>query len=64
MSNTNKQTSKDKQHEVEIELEENKLLVLCLMAHEQDITLNQLINSILRKKLQELPNVEKKNIDK
>ena len=37
---------------IEIELDEKVLLDLALMAHEQDITLNQLIINILKSKLQ------------
>ena len=34
--------------ELEIELRDDELLSLALMAHEQDITLNQLINKALK----------------
>lgn len=33
---------------ITIELEENILLQVCLLAHKRDITLNVLINNILR----------------
>ena len=36
---------------VEIELEDELLYRLMIMAHEQDITLNQLVENILRKYL-------------
>ena len=40
--------------EVEIELSNDDLLVLTLAAHDRDITLNQLCNSVLRKSLKDL----------
>lgn len=40
--------SKDDKVPVEIYLEEDVLLSLCMIAHEKDITLNELINNILR----------------
>ncbi len=46
-----------KKAEVEIELPDEQLLTLMKMAHEQDITLNQLVENILRK---EMEKVEKK----
>ena len=40
--------------EVEIELSNDDLLVLTLAAHDRDITLNQLCNSVLKKSLKDL----------
>ena len=40
--------------EVEIELSNDDLLVLTLAAHDRDITLNQLCNSVLRASLKDL----------
>ena len=40
--------------EVEIELSNDDLLVLTLAAHDRDITLNQLCNSVLRDSLKDL----------
>ena len=40
--------------EVEIELSDNDLLILTLAAHDRDITLNQLCNSVLRASLKDL----------
>ena len=40
--------------EVEIELSNDDLLVLTLAAHDRDITLNQLCNSVLRNSLKDL----------
>ena len=40
--------------EVEIELSSDDLLVLTLAAHDRDITLNQLCNSVLRASLKDL----------
>ena len=40
--------------EIEIELSEDKLFTLMLIAHEQDITLNQLCNNILRQEIKRL----------
>jgi hypothetical protein len=40
--------------EVEIELPESDLLTLALLAHEKDITLNQLVNNVLRDSLKDL----------
>jgi len=40
--------------EVEIELPESELLTLTLLAHEKDITLNQLVNNVLRDSLKDL----------
>jgi uncharacterized protein YuzE len=37
--------------DVEIDIEDDKLLLLMTMAHEQDITLNELVNNILRKQI-------------
>lgn len=45
----------DNHIEVELEFNIHTLLDLCLSAHDKDITLNQLINDILREKL---PNLE------
>ena len=39
--------------EVEIELPESDLLTLALFAHEKDITLNQLVNNVLRDTLKD-----------
>ena len=36
--------------EIEIDIDKESLFTLMLMAHEQDITLNQLIQNILREK--------------
>jgi hypothetical protein len=38
---------------VEINLDDSELLQLCMMAHEQDITLNALVNNILREYIDE-----------
>lgn len=40
--------TKDNRVSVEIELEDDLLFKLMFMAHEQDITLNQLVENILR----------------
>ena len=40
--------------EVEIELSDDDLLILTLAAHDRDITLNQLCNSVLRDSLKDL----------
>ena len=40
--------------EVEIELSDNDLLILTLAAHDRDITLNQLCNSVLKDSLKDL----------
>ena len=40
--------------EVEIELSSDDLLILTLAAHDRDITLNQLCNSVLRASLKDL----------
>jgi len=40
--------------EVEIELSNDDLLVLTLAAHDRDITLNQLCNSVLKDSIQDL----------
>ena len=40
--------------EVEIELSNDDLLVLTLAAHDRDITLNQLCNSVLKNSLKDL----------
>lgn len=37
--------------DIDIEIEEDILLDLCLMAHDRDITLNQLIGEIIQKRL-------------
>ena len=39
---------KEKTTEVEIELPSDDLLILALAAHDRDITLNQLVNNVLR----------------
>ena len=38
----------DNRKEVELDLEDNELFDLMLMAHKQDITLNQLVEKILQ----------------
>ena len=43
-----------KRETIEIEIEEELLYQLMLRAHEQDITLNQLIENILREYLDQL----------
>ena len=48
---------KDKKNqmvEVELDLEDDLLLQLCLMAHEQDITLNEFINNVLKEYIEKL----------
>ena len=45
---------KESTTEVEIELSNDDLLVLTLAAHDRDITLNQLCNSVLKKSLKDL----------
>ena len=45
---------KEKTTEVEIELSADDLLILTLAAHDRDITLNQLCNSVLRASLKDL----------
>jgi len=45
---------KEKTTEVEIELPSDDLLILALAAHERDITLNQLVNNVLRDSLKDL----------
>ena len=42
---------KEKTTEVEIELSSDDLLILALAAHDRDITLNQLVNNVLRDSL-------------
>ena len=42
---------------IELDLKDEDLLVLFKMAHEQDITFNQFVNEILRKKVEELENI-------
>lgn len=42
---------KDNRVPVKLTFETDELLELCIMAHEQDITLNTLINNILKEKL-------------
>ena len=44
--------------EVEIELKGDKILELALIAHERDITLNELINNILKDYLSLVDNKE------
>ncbi len=44
--------------EISIDLPEDELLALCMIAHEQDITLNELCNNILREELERLVNEE------
>ena len=46
--------SKEATTEVEIELSHDDLLILTLAAHDRDITLNQLCNSVLKKSLKDL----------
>lgn len=43
----------DEYVEVELEVPKDQLLTLCIMAHERDITLNSLMNDILRIGLEE-----------
>jgi predicted HicB family RNase H-like nuclease len=38
----------DNRKEVELDLPDNELFDLMLMAHKQDVTLNQLVENILR----------------
>ena len=45
---------KEKTTEVEIELPSDDLLILALAAHDRDITLNQLVNNVLRDSLKDL----------
>ena len=45
---------KENTTEVEIELSSDDLLVLTLAAHDRDITLNQLCNSVLKASLKDL----------
>ena len=45
---------KEKITEVEIELSADDLLILTLAAHDRDITLNQLCNSVLKGSLKDL----------
>ena len=45
---------KESTTEVEIELSHDDLLILTLAAHDRDITLNQLCNSVLRASLKDL----------
>ena len=42
---------KDGTQSVEIELSDDDLLILALAAHDRDITLNQLVNNVLRDSL-------------
>jgi predicted HicB family RNase H-like nuclease len=44
---------KEKTTEVEIELSADDLLILTLAAHEKDITLNQLVNNVLKDSLKD-----------
>jgi hypothetical protein len=44
---------KEKTTEVEIELSADDLLILALTAHEKDITLNQLVNNVLKDSLKD-----------
>jgi len=46
--------SKEATTEVEIELSHDDLLLLTLAAHDRDITLNQLCNSVLKDSLKDL----------
>lgn len=39
--------------DVQIDLPDNELLQLCLMAHDRDITLNEMVNNILREYIEE-----------
>lgn len=43
--------AEDKKEEIEIELDNETLMTLFMMAHEKDITLNQLVEQILREEL-------------
>jgi predicted HicB family RNase H-like nuclease len=45
---------KDNRVSIEIDLEEEMLYQLMLLAHEQDITLNQLVEQILREHIARL----------
>ena len=44
----------DNRKEVELDLPDNELFDLMLMAHTQDITLNQLVENILREHIDTL----------
>lgn len=46
--------------EIEIDIPDNILLILAMEAHKQDITLNQYINNILRKYMEEEKCLEEK----
>lgn len=48
-----------KYEKLEIELPDDQILFLCLEAHKQDITLNQLCNNILIEQLDKIKNVYK-----
>lgn len=49
--------------EVEVCLSDEELLVLAKAAHKQDITLNQLINNILREEMKKELKIPKKNFE-
>lgn len=49
--------------DIDLELEEDVLLNLCLMAHERDITLNQLFGEIIQKMVDELGADEQENLE-
>jgi len=44
-------SKKKKFEEVEIEMNDDQFMKLALMAHEQDITINQLCNNILKEQI-------------
>ena len=43
---------------ITVDLDKDVLYELMLIAHERDITLNQLVNELLKKYLDELPKAE------
>lgn len=47
---------KDNREEVELNLPDDELFKLMIMAHEYDITLNQLVEKILREHIDKLKN--------
>lgn len=49
---------KQKMVAVQLELDNNTLLELCLMAHESDMTLNAFVNKILKEY------IDKKNLER
>jgi len=54
-----KETTTEVEIELEIELPESDLLTLALLAHEKDITLNQLVNNVLRDSLKDFEHQSK-----